>query len=47
MVQNYFKGVSYRGAVITWSVTDAAAEALIKKRPGVIGDIDEDSSSWA
>ena len=47
MVQNCFKGMSYRSAVITWSVADAAAEALIKKYPGVIGDIDVDSSSWA
>ena len=39
--------MSNRGAAITWSVTNAATKALIKKYSGVIGDIDVDSSSWA
>lgn len=37
--------MSYRGAVITWSI--ANAEALIRKYPGAIGDIGVDSSGWA
>ena len=43
MVQNYIKGMSNRGAVITWTAANAAAKALIKKYPGVTGDIDLDS----
>ena len=39
--------MSNRGAVITWSIANSAATALIKKYPGVIGDIDLESSSWA
>ena len=38
--------MSNRGAVITWSVANAAAKTSIKKNPGVTGDIDVDSS-WA
>ena len=45
MVQNYIKGMRYCGAVITWSVANAATKNLIKKYPGVTGDIDLDSSS--
>ena len=47
MVQTYIHGLSSRGAVITWAVANAAAKALMKKYPGVIGEIDVDSSYWA
>ena len=47
MVQSYIKGLSNRGAVITWTIANAAAKALIRKYPGVVGDIDVDSSFWA
>ena len=35
------------GAVITWSIANAAAIALMRKNLKVIGDIDLDSSYWA
>lgn len=47
MVQKYIEGMSNRGAVITWSIANAAAKALIRKYPGVVGDIDVDASTWA
>ena len=47
MVQEYIQSMSNRGASITWSIANSAAGALIKKYPGVVGDIDLDSSSWA
>ena len=47
MVQTYIHGLSSRGAVITWAVANAAVKALMKKYPGVIGEIDVDSSYWA
>ena len=43
----YVKGLSNRGAVITWTIANAAAKALIRKYPGVVGDTDVDSSFWA
>ena len=46
MLQNYIKGMSNRGAFIDWSVANAAAKALIKNHPGVIGVTNVDSSSW-
>ena len=39
--------MSNRGAVITWSIANSAAKALMRKYPGIVGDIDIDSSSWA
>ena len=39
--------MSNRGAVITWSIANAAAIALMRKNLKVIGDIDLDSSYWA
>ena len=45
MVKDYIKGMSNCGAVITWSAANAAAKALINKYPGVIVDIDVNSSS--
>ena len=47
MVQSYIKGLNNRDAVITWTIANAAAKALIRKYPGVVGDIDVDSSFWA
>jgi len=47
MIQTYIRSMSNRGAVITWSVANAAAKALMRKYPGIVGDIDIDSSSWA
>ena len=38
--------MSNRGALITWSIANAAVKALIKKYPGVTGDNDVDSSPW-
>ena len=42
MVQNYIQGMSNHGAVITWSIANAA---LFRKC--IVGDIDVDSSFWA
>ena len=39
--------MSNRGAVITWSIANAAAKVLMRKYPGTVGNIDIDSSSWA
>ena len=39
--------MSNRGAVITWSIANASAKALIRKYPNVVSDIDFDSSYWA
>lgn len=47
MVQTYIEGMSNRGAVITWSIANAAAKALIRKYPNIIGDINLESSYWA
>ena len=47
MVQKYIQSMINRGAVITWAVANAAAKALMRKYPGMIGNIDIDSSSWA
>jgi len=43
----YIRAMSNRGAVITWSIANSAAGALIKKYPGVVGEINLDYSSWA
>lgn len=47
MVQTYIRSMNNRGAVITRSVANAAAKAFMRKHPGIVGDIDIDSSSWA
>ena len=47
MIQTYIRSMSNRGAVITWSIANAAAKALMRKYPGIVGNIDIDSSSWA
>ena len=47
MVQSYIVSMSNRGAVISRSIANSAAKALMKKLPGIIGNIDVDSSSWA
>ena len=47
IIQKYIQSMSNRGAVITWSIANSAAKALMRKYPGIVGDIDIDSSSWA
>ena len=47
MIQTYIRSMSNRGAVITWSIANAAAKVLMRKYPGTVGNIDIDSSSWA
>ena len=44
MTQNYIEGMTNWGAVITWSKANAAAKALIRKYPGIIGEINVDYS---
>ena len=34
------------GAVITWSIANATAKALVRKYPDVVGGIDLDVSYW-
>ena len=46
MVQNNIEGMSNWGAVITWSIDDATTEAVIRKYPDVVGDINLDSLYW-
>ena len=47
MIQTYIRSMSNRGAVITWSIANIAAKALMRKYPGIVGNIDIDSSPWA
>lgn len=47
MVQTYIRAVSTRGAVINTSLAKATANALIRRHPDIVGEIDIDSSSWA
>ena len=47
MVQNYIKRMNNCGAVITWSVANDAAKALIRKCLSVTIVISVDFSSWA
>ena len=45
MVQTYIKSVSSRGGLITSTLANAAAKALMAKYPNMIANIDIDSSS--
>ena len=47
MVQKYIRALSNRGAVISRIGAIAAATALLKKYPKIVGKIDLESSSWA
>ena len=47
MVQKYIQSMSNIGAVITWAIANAAAKALMRNYPGMVGEIDIESSSWA
>ena len=47
MVQTYIKSVSSRGGLITSTLANAAAKALMARYPNMIANIDIDSSSWA
>jgi len=41
------KALSSRGSVITRAVATNPAKALIKQNPGLIADLDLESSAWA
>ena len=47
MVQTYIKAVSSRGGLVTRTLANAAAKALMARYPNFVGNIDIDSSSWA
>ena len=47
MVQTYIKAVSSRGGLVTRTLANVAAKALIARYPNLVGNIDVDSSSWA
>ena len=47
MVQKYIRALSNRGPVISVASAIAAATALLKKYPKIVGKIDLESSSWA
>ena len=47
MVQTYIKAVSSRGVLVTRTLANAAAKALMARYPNFVGNIDVDSSSWA
>ena len=47
MVQKYIRALSNHGSVISVASAIAAATALLKKYPKIVGKIDLESSSWA
>ena len=47
MVQSYLRALSSRGGVINTTIGNATANALIKRNPSVVGDINVNSSHWA
>ena len=47
IVQSYLRALSNRGGVIDTKIANATANALIKRKPGVVGDIDVNWSHWA
>ena len=47
MVQTYINAVSSRGGLVTRTLANAAAKALMARYPNLVGNIDVDSSSWA
>ena len=47
LMQSYLKALSNRGGVINTTIAKATAKALIKRNPGIVGDVDIDSSRWA
>ena len=47
MVQTYINAVSSRGGLVTRTLANAAAKALMARYPNFVGNIDIDSSSWA
>ena len=46
IVQSYLRALSNRGGVISTTTANATANALIKRNPSVVGDIDANSSRW-
>ena len=46
MVQSYLTTLRNRGVVINTTIANPTANALIKRNPGVVGDIDINSSHW-
>ena len=47
MVQTYIKVVSSHGGLVTRTLANGAAKALMARYPNLVGNIDVDSSSWA
>lgn len=47
IVGTYLLAQSQRGCVINTCITNATADALIKRNPQVVGNIDLESLSWA
>ena len=47
MVQTYIKAVSSRGGLVTRTLANSAAKALMARYLNLVGNIDVDSSSWA
>ena len=47
MVQSYLRALSNHGGVINTTIANTTANALIKRNPGVVGDIDVNPSRWA
>ena len=47
MVQSYLRALSSCGDVINTTIANATANALIKRNPSVVGDINVNSSHWA
>ena len=47
MVQTYIKAVSSRGGLVTRTLANAAAKALMARYPNLVGNIDVDSSFWS
>ena len=46
MVQSYLTTLRNRGVVINTTIANPTANALIRRNPGVVGDIDVNSSRW-
>ena len=47
MVQSCLRALCKRRGVINTTIANTTANALIKQNPGVVGDIDVNSSHWA
>ena len=47
MVQSYLRALSNHGGVINTTIANTTANALIKRNPGVVGNINVNPSRWA